>query len=85
MQRRAECTPPILPGCKAVSYTATELLEAVNTAIYNLLSGKYASQTIAGRSYTVHDLNALRTMRKDLQKEVRAEGSRVRLGDISGV
>jgi len=64
--------------------TAAELLTAVNTAILNLLTGAYQSQTIAGRSYTRHDLGQLREMRKELQKETRAAGSRIRLGDVSG-
>jgi len=65
--------------------TAAELLTAVNTAILELIQGKTKAITAHdGRSFTFNDLPELRTMRTELQKEVRSGSSTVRLGDISG-
>ncbi len=63
--------------------TASELLTEINVAISDLITGKFQSQAIAGRSYTKLQLPELREMRQQLRMEVRPTGGRVRLGDIS--
>jgi len=47
-----------------VAYTAAELLEVADTAIHNLLTGKYASQTVGGRSYTKQTIGDLMQARR---------------------
>ena len=39
------------------------IITAIDTAIENIVSGKYESQTISNRSYTVHNLDKLRQLR----------------------
>ena len=60
--------------------TASELLVAVNAAIYAIVSGKQSYQ-VGEASFTFADLGKLREMRKELMRSART-GS-VRLGDIS--
>jgi len=64
--------------------TAAELLDAVNTAILELVQGKAKSITAHdGRSFTYNDLPELRQMRQDLLREVRSTGAMIRPGDVS--
>lgn len=49
--------------------TLAQQLEAVETAIYNLVTGA-RSYTIAGRTVTREDLTQLREWRKELKDEV---------------
>jgi len=64
--------------------TAAELLTAVNAAILELITDRTKQFTVAGRVYSYNDLNDLRAMRTELQKETRSESGSVRLGDFSG-
>ena len=64
--------------------TVAELLTAVNAAIYDLLTKKYAVTTVNGRTYTRQDLGKLRELRKELKIEARTRTGSIRLGDISG-
>ena len=67
-----------------MSTTAQELLDAVNTAILDLITGKVSSTSVNGRSYTKLDLGELRQMRGELQKETRSSSSgAIRVADIS--
>lgn len=61
--------------------SAQQLLDAVETAITEILSGAQAYQ-VGERMYRFADLGELRTWRKELQAEVarsRTGGARVRL------
>lgn len=62
--------------------TLTELLTAVNAAIYALLSRRVESYTVGGTSYKYHDLDKLRAWRKELLAENRTSGSLKRLADF---
>lgn len=53
--------------------TAAEMLNEVNSAIYKVLIGGQSYQ-IGSRKLTRADLSMLRTMKKELQAEVNAEG-----------
>ena len=64
--------------------TAAELLTAVNAAILALLTRRVKSYSIAGTSYTYHDVGELRTLRAELRKETRTAGSTIRVADVSG-
>ena len=67
--------------------TASELLTACNAAIYSIVTNKAQSVSFQGRNYTYLDLADLRSMRDELQKEVRISnnsGSSIRLADLSG-
>lgn len=63
--------------------TATELLIAVNVAILDLIAGNVKSISINDRSFTYQNLDELRDMRKQLQREVHDPSSTIRLGDVS--
>lgn len=54
--------------------TAAEMLQQVNEAITKVLIGGQSYQ-IGSRKLTRADLSMLRTMKKELQAEVNAEGS----------
>ena len=53
--------------------TAAEMLQQVNEAITNVLVGGQSYQ-IGSRKLTRADLSMLRTLKKELQAEVSAEG-----------
>ena len=57
----------------AEGITAAEMLQQVNEAITNVLVGGQSYQ-IGSRKLTRADLSMLRTLKKELQAEVRAEG-----------
>ena len=57
----------------AEGITAAEMLQQVNEAITNVLVGGQSYQ-IGSRKLTRADLSALRTLKKELQAEVSAEG-----------
>lgn len=57
-----------------MAYTLAQQLEAVETAIYQLVSGKVASYSIDGISYTYHDLDKLKTWRQMLKEESENDG-----------
>gem|GEM_PF-298005 len=65
----------IIPGeiCMAEGITAAEMLQQVNEAITNVLVGGQSYQ-IGSRKLTRADLSMLRTLKKELQAEVSAEG-----------
>ena len=67
-----------------MSTTASELLDAVNTAILDLITGSSVTITFEGRTYQKHDLDKLRLMRTELRKETRSSSCQIRLADISG-
>lgn len=58
-----------------MSKTAQELLDAVDQAIYDVVTSGVAFFGGAGKQYTVNDLSKLRMLRADLQREVAAESS----------
>ena len=57
----------------AEGITAAEMLQQVNEAITNVLVGGRSYQ-IGSRKLTRADLSMLRTLKKELQAEVSAEG-----------
>ena len=57
----------------AEGITAAEMLQQVNEAITNVLVGGQSYQ-IGSRKLTRADLSMLRTLKKELQTEVSAEG-----------
>lgn len=57
----------------AEGITAAEMLQQVNEAITNVLVGGQSYQ-IGSRKLTRADLSMLRTLKKELQAEVSAEG-----------
>lgn len=57
----------------AEGITAVEMLQQVNEAITNVLVGGQSYQ-IGSRKLTRADLSMLRTLKKELQAEVSAEG-----------
>lgn len=57
----------------AEGITAAEMLQQVNEAITNVLVGCQSYQ-IGSRKLTRADLSMLRTLKKELQAEVSAEG-----------
>lgn len=57
----------------AEGITAAEMLQQVNEAITNVLVGGQSYQ-IGSRKLTRADLTMLRTLKKELQAEVSAEG-----------
>lgn len=57
----------------AEGITAAEMLQQVNDAITNVLVGGQSYQ-IGSRKLTRADLSMLRTLKKELQAEVSAEG-----------
>ena len=57
----------------AEGITAAEMLQQVNEAITNVLVGGQSYQ-IGSRKLTRADLSMLRTLKKELQSEVSAEG-----------
>lgn len=57
----------------AEGITAAEILQQVNEAITNVLVGGQSYQ-IGSRKLTRADLSMLRTLKKELQAEVSAEG-----------
>lgn len=57
----------------AEGITAAEMLQQVNEAITNVLVGGQSYQ-IGSRKLTRADLSILRTLKKELQAEVSAEG-----------
>lgn len=57
----------------AEGITAAEMLQQVNEAITNVLVGGQSYQ-IGSRKLTRADLSLLRTLKKELQAEVSAEG-----------
>lgn len=54
--------------------TASEMLSQVNQAIMNIMVGGQSYQ-IGSRKLTRADLSTLRTMKKELEAQVNAEGS----------
>jgi hypothetical protein len=62
--------------------TLTELLTAVNAAIYALLTRRVESYTVGGASYKYHDLDKLRAWRNELLAASRPSGSLKRLADF---
>ncbi len=56
------------------NYTASEMLEEVNSAIYAVLVGGQ-SYKIGSRQLTRADLNLLYNMRNELTAQIAAEGS----------
>lgn len=57
----------------AEGITAAEMLQQVNEAITNVLVGGQSYQ-VGSRKLTRADLSMLRTLKKELQAEVSAEG-----------
>ena len=69
--------------------TDAEILAAVKTAIYNLVSGEVASVTMPnGRAYTLQDLDKLQRLEQYYSGKTAYSSSagrqRIVLGDISG-
>ena len=64
--------------------TAAEILTALNVAILALVTKKYSSMTIDGRTYTYIDIDKLRAWRKELRAETRTTSNTVRVADVSG-
>ena len=62
--------------------TPTELLTAVNAAIYALVTKRLSNFTVDGVTYYRQDLAKLRQMRSELMIEVRPASGSVRLGDF---
>jgi len=66
--------------------TATEILAAIDTAIYNIVSGEAESVEVMGKQFTLLDLDKLRTLRRDYAKATGySSGNRKRilLADVS--
>ena len=55
--------------------TLAEQLASVQAAITAIEANPYASQTIAGRSYTRHDLDVLYRRETDLKRQIALEGT----------
>ena len=64
--------------------TAATLLTAVDSAITALLDRRVAEYQIGSVRYRYEDLKTLWAMRKDLQAQTRAAGSRIRLANLGG-
>lgn len=61
-------------GDTCMAKTVTQLLEAVNDAIYDKLVGNAVqSYTVNGRDLRYYSLDELRTLRKELQAEYSSE------------
>ncbi len=72
-----------IDSMSAEAPTASELLTAVNAAILALITKKIESYTIVDVTYHYNDLDKLRAMRKELQKECRTTSNTIRLADVS--
>ena len=67
------------------TYTDAQMLKLVRWAIATVLSNPETSVSVAGRSYTLADLNTLREMESHYAGKVNtASRPRVLLGDVSG-
>lgn len=55
--------------------TAQELLDAVDDAIYDVVTSGVSFYGGAGKQYTVNDLSKLRALREELRRQVAAEGN----------
>ena len=64
-------------------YTAAQIIEQIDTAVYQLTSRMVESYSLGGISYRYADLDKLRRLRAEYARLSRS-GSSIRLGDLSG-
>jgi hypothetical protein len=64
-------------------YTPAQIVENIDTAVYQLTSRMVESYSIGGISYRYNDLEKLAKLRSYYARLGRA-GSSIRLGDLSG-
>jgi len=66
-----------------LSYTPAQIIEQIDTAVYQLTSRMVESYSVGGISYRYNDLEKLIRLRKEYARLGRT-ASAIRLGDVSG-